>query len=72
MEILYFFLTYTYTYLSVKISVSMVHIEWDMIVLCCTGGFWGALNWTPLMPRHASLSSYLCYFLSLELVVVFN
>ena len=28
----------------------------NTIVLWCTGGFRGALNWTPLMPRDASLS----------------
>ena len=27
-----------------------------MIVLWCTGGFRAALNWVPMMPRHASLS----------------
>ena len=26
------------------------------IILCCAGGFRGALNWAPLMPRDASLS----------------
>ena len=30
-----------------------------MIVLWCTGGFKGALNWAPLMPRDASLSDRL-------------
>ena len=31
------------------------HWNW-MIVLWCTGGFKGALSWSPLMPRDASLS----------------
>ena len=31
--------------------------QWQLLLgLGCTGGFRGALNWAPLMPRDASLS----------------